>query len=118
MNLKAACVVGRVSNLPTVWTNVLAGAILANSAVVNIGSIDTQVVIMWLGTLLALSLMYLGGMFLNDAFDADWDKQHNNARPIVTGDIKVATVWLVGSGLIVAAIALVSLLYQVGEGSE
>jgi 4-hydroxybenzoate polyprenyltransferase len=51
---------GRVSNLPTVWTNVLAGAVL--------GSGDWR---SWhLGlVLIAMSLFYVGGMYLNDYFD-------------------------------------------------
>src|SRR5947199_337043 len=51
---------GRVSNLPTVWTNVLAGAVLAGG--------DWR---SWrLGfVLLAMSLFYVGGMYLNDYFD-------------------------------------------------
>ena len=51
---------GRVSNLPTVWTNVLAGTALAGGD--------------WNGrrsalVLLAMSLFYVGGMYLNDYFD-------------------------------------------------
>ena len=110
MNVKALCTVGRVSNLPTIWTNVLAAAILANSTFAQPW--------LWAGTLLALSLMYLGGMFLNDAFDADWDQQNNNERPIVTGDISLKTVWTVGIVLTVVAVVLVALLYAVGNQSD
>ena len=53
--------IGRVSNLPTVWTNVVAGAFLAGVAT------DT-VTLLWL--MLAVTLFYTGGMYLNDAFDA------------------------------------------------
>jgi 4-hydroxybenzoate polyprenyltransferase len=93
MNVKALCTVGRVSNLPTVWTNILAAAILAGA------SFDEPRLMLWAGTLLALSLMYLGGMFLNDGFDVEWDKQNNNPRPIVTGDISLKTVMTVGTVL-------------------
>ena len=51
--------IGRVSNLPTVWTNVVAGAFLAGVAT------DT-VTLLWL--MLAVTLFYTGGMYLNDAF--------------------------------------------------
>ena len=110
MNVKALYTVGRVSNLPTVWTNVLAAAILAGS------TFDKPWV--WAGTLLALSLMYLGGMFLNDAFDADWDQKNNNTRPIVTGDISLSTVWRVGIALMVLAVVLMALLYTVANQNQ
>ncbi|MFP3345375.1 hypothetical protein R0J87_23115, partial [Halomonas sp. SIMBA_159] len=45
------------------------------------GSLSLQIML-WAGCLLSLSLMYLAGMFLNDAFDANWDRHNNNARPI------------------------------------
>jgi hypothetical protein len=50
---------GRVSNLPTVWTNVLAGAVLSGGDWRN-----------WrLGLMLvAMSSFYVGGMYLNDYF--------------------------------------------------
>src|SRR6185436_14806944 len=51
---------GRVSNLPTVWTNSLAGIVLAR------GADDPEVIA---GAALSLSFFYVGGMFLNDAFD-------------------------------------------------
>jgi 4-hydroxybenzoate polyprenyltransferase len=114
MNLKTLFTLGRVSNLPTIWTNVLAAAILANTTL----GVSLEVLIIWLGTLLALSLMYLGGMFLNDAFDADWDKKNHNLRPIVTGEIDVSTVWIMGGALMGSAVLMVSLVYQVGLLNE
>ena len=61
---------GRVSNLPTVWTNVLAGVLLAGGAL-EPGS--------FIPLLLAFSLFYEGGMFLNDAFDRKIDARE---RPV------------------------------------
>src|SRR5688500_14958634 len=55
---------GRVSNLPTVWTNVLAATVLAGGAP---QSTRTAVV------LIAMSLFYVGGMYLNDYFDREID---------------------------------------------
>src|SRR3954467_6738794 len=51
---------GRVSNLPTVWSNVLAGTALA------LGVIQDWRTCM---VVLAMSLLYVGGMYLNDYFD-------------------------------------------------
>jgi len=53
---------GRVSNLPTVWTNVAAGAVLSGMPLYP-GTMAAM--------LLAMSLFYVGGMYLNDAFDRD-----------------------------------------------
>src|SRR5262249_31030499 len=69
---------GRVSNLPTVWTNVVAGIALAG------GSFTRQMAIR-LG--IAASLFYVGGMFLNDAFDRGIDARERPERPIPSGRI-------------------------------
>ena len=50
---------GRVSNLPTVWTNVLAGATLAGAR----PAVGRFAVLCGI-----VSLFYVAGMFLNDAF--------------------------------------------------
>ena len=81
---------GRVSNLPTVWTNAMAGAVLAGGA--PIGPV--------LGAALALSLLYVGGMWLNDAFDAEIDARERAARPIPRGEIRRGTVFAVGFALL------------------
>jgi len=41
-------------------------------------------------------LLYTGGMYLNDAFDADFDRQHRSERPIPRGEIRAETVWATG----------------------
>ena len=74
---------GRVSNLPTVWSNILAGAALSGGA---LQPASTVILIS------AVSLMYVGGMFLNDAMDADWDKEHGLDRPIPQGEISRSAV--------------------------
>ncbi len=89
---------GRVSNLPTVWTNALAGSVLAVPEA-PIGSI--------LLAALALSLFYEGGMWLNDAFDAEIDARERANRPIPTGEIGRSTVFIggfaiLGVGVVVA----------------
>jgi 4-hydroxybenzoate polyprenyltransferase len=70
--------IGRVSNLPTVWTNVLAGAFLSGHA----ADVTT---LLWV--MLAITLFYTGGMYLNDAFDADIDARERPNRPIPSGQI-------------------------------
>jgi len=90
---------GRVSNLPTVWTNVLAGAALAGAAL-EPGSLAL------LG--LAMTLFYVGGMFLNDAFDRAIDARERPERPIPAGLVSAREVFAVGFGLLGAGLGLVA----------
>ena len=64
MNLKTLLTLGRTSNLPTVWSNLLAGAVLSGAAF----GPRTFALLLVCG-----SAFYEGGMFLNDAFDAELD---------------------------------------------
>ncbi len=127
MTVKTLLNLGRISNLPTVWTNILAAVVLAQFSLlaalgetaaenvsllpVNWAGTDSSPV-MWFGTFLSLSMMYVGGMFLNDAFDAKWDKKNNPTRPIAAGEISEKTVWLSGSALIVFAVLMIGFQHQ------
>lgn len=99
MRLHTALRLGRVSNLPTVWTNTLAGAVLAGA-----GGFGPEFALM----LLAFSLFYTGGMFLNDAFDAPYDAVQRPERPIPSGEIGAREVFAWGYGLLAAGIALLA----------
>lgn len=90
---------GRVSNLPTVWTNTLAGVVLAGA-----GGFGPEFVVM----LLAFSLFYTGGMFLNDAFDAGYDAVQRPERPIPSGEIGARDVFAYGFGSMAVGIALLA----------
>lgn len=92
---------GRVSNLPTVWSNGLAGMALAGAAA---GWRPALVL------LPALSLMYVAGMFLNDWFDREFDARHRPDRPIPAGEASAATVAAWGGGLLVAGLAMLAAL--------
>ena len=63
---------GRVSNLPTVWTNVVAGAVLSGAA-------PRAATLVALAA--ALSAFYVGGMYLNDGFDRDIETTIYNTLP-------------------------------------
>ncbi|MGF1552314.1 MAG: UbiA family prenyltransferase [Paracoccaceae bacterium] len=93
--LSTLLALGRVSNLPTVWTNALAGAVLASAAADTAPSAGVV-----LAVAATLSLFYVGGMWLNDAFDAEFDRRHKTDRPIARGEIGRSTVYAVGSGLV------------------
>jgi len=103
--LRTLVILGRVSNLPTIWSNCLAGWWL--SAGGNFGSLP------WL--FLGISALYLGGAFLNDAFDADFDRQHRPGRPIPSGAISLPAVWGWGLGwLMLGALSLIAISKTTG----
>jgi hypothetical protein len=100
MNLSLFLRLGRVSNLPTVWSNVLAGALLSGAAFhVN------QLLVLCA----AFSAFYVGGMFLNDAFDAEYDAVSRPERPIPRGEIDRTTVYTMGGALLVLGIMLIGM---------
>src|ERR1700752_804849 len=92
---------GRVSNLPTVWTNTLAGALVAGGSWQ-----DARLAI----AVLAMSLFYEGGMFLNDYFDREIDARERPERPIPSFEIAPGAVAAIGSGLIAAGLLLLATL--------
>jgi 4-hydroxybenzoate polyprenyltransferase len=96
MKLKSYLKLCRVSNLPTVWTNVLAALVLSGSFLSG----------NFLLLALSLSLFYSGGMCLNDFFDAEPDRLSKPFRPIPSGEISVRNAGifssvLLGSGLFI-----------------
>jgi 4-hydroxybenzoate polyprenyltransferase len=99
MNWSDALKLGRVSNLPTVWTNTLAAVVLAGGT-----AADWRV---FLPLLLAMTLFYVGGMYLNDAFDAEIDARQRPERAIPSGRVARSTVFALGSAMLAAGIAVV-----------
>jgi 4-hydroxybenzoate polyprenyltransferase len=90
---------GRVSNLPTVWTNVLAAVVLSSGD--------------WRGRhlgllLISMSLCYVGGMYLNDYFDRAIDARERPDRPIPSGAISAHAVAAVGFALLGCGVVLVA----------
>ena len=119
MNLRAWLILSRCSNLPTVWSSVLAGWLAAtyldgmsDSLYFGLVRMDfsrpaSAPILFWplAALLLAISAIYVGGMILNDFFDAAWDAQHRPARPIPSGAISRRAAGLVGFGLLFAGAA-------------
>lgn len=100
MKLRTLLTLGRTSNLPTVWSNVLCGAVLSGGGF-GVAS---------LALLLACgSAFYEGGMFLNDAFDAEIDARERPTRPIPSGQATRSQVFLLGFGLLALGMALLAL---------
>lgn len=92
---------GRMSNLPTIFSNVLVGLALAGQA-------NSPALLLLLP---AVALFYLAGMFLNDAFDQDIDAIERPERPIPSGEISAAAVF--GAGFSMMGIGL-ALLFPLG----
>ncbi|HVL67369.1 MAG TPA: UbiA family prenyltransferase [Vicinamibacterales bacterium] len=108
--LRAYLALARVSNLPTVWTNVLAGMVLSRAAV----EIDVYVVVA-----ISVSLLYSAGMAFNDVVDLDHDRRASPDRPLPAGDLTASqgttfavtlmtlgTAGLVGAAVPAGAVAL------------
>ena len=91
----------RVSNLPTISTNVLAGTVAGSAALDGGWSPYLQVA-------LACSLFYTGGMFLNDAFDERYDRQSRPERPLPAGDVTRSEVFTIGGVLLAVGWLLLS----------
>jgi len=100
MMLTTLLKLGRVSNVPTVWSNTLAGAVLAGATGFNANSVLL---------LLAMTLAYVGGMFLNDAFDRKLDSIERPERPIPSGIISASTVFILGFAMLFCSVSLVAL---------
>lgn len=95
---RTALKLGRVSNLPTVWSNVIAAAAIAGGAAMHTVALIAG----------AMSLMYVGGMFLNDAFDAGRDARERPERPIPAGEVSGGAVMVSGFALLAAGVAMLA----------
>lgn len=92
--LRTFLVLSRFSNLPTVWSDCLAGWWLGGGGALG-----------RLPLLLAgVSLLYIGGMFLNDAFDEEFDRLRRPERPIPSCKISAASVWKLGFGQLILGV--------------
>lgn len=92
---------GRVSNLPTVWTNVLAGAVLGGATAASSGTV--------LLVMAGVSCCYLAGMYLNDAFDRAIDARERPERPIPSGAVSAGAVFAIGFTLLALGMILLAL---------
>src|SRR5262249_24995011 len=85
-------VLGRVSNLPTVWSNCLAAWLLGGAGPWK----------RFAALCFGATLLYTGGMFLNDAVDESFERRYRPERPIVSGRIASRTVWILSFVWLVA----------------
>lgn len=100
----------RASNLPTLWSNVLVGCIVgAHAATADAARASIPWGLAGL-VAVAVSLMYLGGMALNDVIDAPRDRTDRPGRPIPSGRISRRDAAIVAGGLLSAGLVMLSLI--------
>ena len=97
-HLRTLLILGRASNLPTVWSNCLAGWFLGG------GGSFWGLLLLCFGA----TCLYTGGMYLNDAFDEEFDRQHRPERPIPSRAVNPAEVWALGVGWIILGMAVLT----------
>jgi len=116
MNLRALLELMRVSNLPTVWSNAWVGAIagiVAAShdhrgsdygvffeALLATDELLTYVLLFAAaGPMAVMSMIYIGGMIMNDLVDREVDQVERPGRPIPSGRVSVQTARILVIGL-------------------
>jgi 4-hydroxybenzoate polyprenyltransferase len=107
-NLKQWLVLTRCSNLPTVWSNVISGWLLGMAAVIQTPTVvvpsalsETLFIL-----LTGISLLYVGGMILNDVFDYEWDCKNRPERPLPSGLISRSKAKWVGTIILLLGLTL------------
>lgn len=103
--------IGRVPNLPTVWSNVLLGVLLGFTIPLHrfgySSSQPTPLLFEVTLAIFAVSCAYLCGTFLNDWKDAEFDRQHRPERAIPSNRFSRGSILLFA--LSFGALALLSL---------
>ena len=84
----------RISNLPTVWSNLIAGGVVSAAFEGRVSVVPMTIV------LIAGSCLYLAGMVLNDVFDAAIDARERPGRPIPSGRVSMRAAAIAGWGLL------------------
>jgi len=97
---KTLLAICRVSNLPTVWMNVLTAAVLAQ------GDPPALAVVL---LMVALSASYCGGMVLNDYCDREIDAREQPFRPIPSGRVTEVEALRLATGLLGLGLGLAAL---------
>jgi len=102
--VKAYLSLARISNSPTIISNVCAGAAIA-------GGFNESSKLILLS--LSLLLFYTAGMFMNDLCDYNIDLEQRPFRPIVSGQVSnlEALIWII-SLLIIGSLLLLIIKWQ------
>lgn len=102
--LKTLLALCRISNLPTVWMNVIASTALVSSVAGFTFPVATALLLV-----LALSCFYAAGMGFNDYCDRHWDAERQPFRPIPAGKIKARHALLISLALFALGFILLAL---------
>lgn len=89
-DLRSWLVMGRAHNLPTVWSNCIAAWLLGG------GDSARRLA----GLVFGATLVYIGGAWLNDHLDIEFDRQHHPNRPLPTGRVVRHSVGKMGVALL------------------
>ncbi|MCP3905588.1 MAG: UbiA family prenyltransferase [Planctomycetes bacterium] len=81
----------RISNMPTCVTNVLVGCAIGGVTELRVAPIFGLVAV-------AIGMMYVGGMALNDAVDAAMDREERPGRPVPSGRVSRRSAFVIGFG--------------------
>ena len=114
----------RISNLPTVWTNVLAAVLLTGGGGGDMlrisagnSNVSPEPIVSWSHFLilsLSMSLFYSGGICLNDIFDVTVDSLKKPFRPIPSGRISLQNASRFTGIMFAAALGLLFLMPHSG----
>lgn len=94
----------RLPNLFTAWADIFAGYFIVSAYA--FGEANLQSPAVFVGLVLASSLIYSAGMILNDYYDREIDAQQRPDRPIPSGAISPQTALVSALGMLAAGCAL------------
>lgn len=101
---------GRISNLPTVWCNLLIAFLPFHGVTqlieIPFEKIPSYVLESFIVACLAGSLLYVGGCFLGDAIDVEFDQVHKPERPISQGILNRQTIYVSAAFMLAMGITL------------
>ena len=115
--IKTFLELARMSNLPTVWSNTLVGVVAGATYTGQKQYIPTLSAgnyfrLAW-PLMIAMSLLYVGGMILNDAVDAKVDAQERPNRPIPSGRVSRAQAFTMAAACL--GCGLLALVLDYGD---
>ncbi|HEY7884163.1 MAG TPA: UbiA family prenyltransferase [Cellvibrionaceae bacterium] len=103
VHLKTLLALCRVSNLPTVWMNVIASVAITSSALGLTFPLGITLLLV-----LALSCFYAAGMSFNDYCDRHWDAERQPFRPIPAGKLSARQALMISIGLFLLGFILLA----------
>lgn len=138
MNLRALLELCRISNLPTVWSNCAVGWIagITTPLLVSLGeerfaeirafmiremvnSLPSMTVYRLLPLAVIFSLLYSGGMMLNDFIDREIDRVERPSRPIPSGRVAPKTALLLSLAMLFAGVVgMATFEWMVHDGQD